>query len=149
MTQAIDVIAAAVGQSARTDQASQEALLGLTTTTPAVDPFDEGDGRSWQYWLFTDDGLELIYADDVVQQVTVYVQPNAEEGHDAFSGRLFDQIPNTASEAEVVGALGKPSVEGAWNGRWIRYDGVQGKNLRFEFDDAGRAATVTVMVPQN
>ena len=147
MSGTIEKFWAIIGRSPATDEARFEPFMDHLDDQPEATPFDRGDGRQSTYWSFYAGGVELMWSDKVLMSAVIYLQADADEGYQAYSSRLFGEFDNLATMDEVIEALGEPDTRGQWKGPWIRYDHLGPGQLRFEFDEAGRAVTVSLSAP--
>ena len=118
-------------------------IVKLLGPDMVVETFDDDT-----YWGFESQGAELLWRDQVLISATFFVAGDPDNGYRPYPRRLFDAFDNRADVAQVITALGSPSVTGGPGHDWIRYDElVEGTRLHFQFTE-GQLWSVTVMAAE-
>ncbi|AGI08370.1 Hypothetical Protein XCAW_02587 [Xanthomonas citri subsp. citri Aw12879] len=82
------------------------------------------------YYSLVNDGIELIFSDNRLAQITLHIKPG--DDFRSYDGNLPAGLSNEMYFDEVVGLLGSPDVSGGGNddpllGRiypWIKYENM-------------------------
>lgn len=110
--------------------------------------FDEGVLGDRNYYSFFSSGVLLLLEDDLVNQISLYMQ--ADEGFSVYVGEL--PLPINSSESEAIRLLGVPSATGGgkmdmllgYTNRWIKYK-FENYALHLQFNHSDQLCRVTTM----
>ncbi|MCC8671644.1 hypothetical protein LN461_20140 [Xanthomonas arboricola] len=94
------------------------------------------------YYSLLNDGIQLIFKEDKLEQITFYMQPR--EGFDSYDGALPAGLSKEMHYDEVIGLLGLPGANGGGNNdpllgrisRWVKYESLR-PQIHIEFDLKG------------
>ncbi len=110
--------------------------------------FDEGVLGDRNYYSFFNSGVLLLLEDDLVNQISLYMQ--ADEGFSVYTGEL--PLPANSCESEIIQLLGVPSATGGgkmdmllgYLNRWIKYQ-TESHILHLQFNQNDQLCRVTLM----
>lgn len=116
-----------------------------TLQVPEMSKDKDPDGTINVYWEYFEDGVEIVWQDDVLVKVGIYTRLDGDFA--AYKYELFDGLANVASMDEVAFAMGEPARTGLFVGMpFWRYE-LKDKVIYFYFGEDEHVQYITVGYP--